>query len=52
MSEHKKKKKHTSVRTALHTKNVLCLIWFALKVNYLRELIDFMSTEIQYAKAV
>lgn len=35
-----------------HTENVLCLIWFAPKVNYLRELIDFMSTKVQYAKAV
>ena len=49
----KKKKKKASVRAAQLThKNVLCLIWFARKVNYLRELIDFMSTKVEYAKAV
>lgn len=53
MPEQKKKKKYTSVRTPHVTyKNLLCLIWFAQKVNYLRELIDFMSTKVEYAKAV
>lgn len=52
MPEHTKK--YTSVREArlTHTKIVLYLIWFARKVNYLRELIDFMSMKVEYAKAV
>lgn len=37
--------------TQRHIKNVPCPIWIAQKVNYSRELIDFMSTKVQDAKA-
>lgn len=43
--------KYTSAHLT-HKKKVLCLIWIAQKVNYLRELIDFMSMTVRYAKAV
>lgn len=46
-------KKNTPARTvhAMH-KNVFSLFGFPQKVNYLEELIDFMSTKVEYAKTV
>lgn len=49
----KKKKKHASAHlTRRRRKKALCLFQIAQKVNYLRELIDFMSMTVEYAKAV
>lgn len=49
MPEHKK---YMSGNLTHTKKNVLSLIWIAQKVNYLRELIDFMTLTVQYAKAL
>lgn len=48
MPEHKK----IHISPSNPQKSVLRLCWIAQKVNYLRELIDFMSMTVQYAKAV
>lgn len=48
MPEHKK----IHISPSNPQKSVLRLCRIAQKVNYLRELIDFMSMTVQYAKAV